>query len=317
MSTENRPIIDAQCGALIDAGLKDQLLLPADAQYDEHINSWWSASSRLRPWCIVRPRTTEDVSLAVRALRDAGVGHFAIRSGGHSHWAGGSSIQDGVTIDLGHLNSVVYDAETKLARIGTGCRWGDVYQILEKQGIMVAGGRDAGVGVGGFLTGAGNSFYTSLHGFGCDSIINAEVVLADGSVVNANSESHPDLWKALKGASGNLGIVTRFDMSTFPAKDVWGGVRITPNTELDAMADALVKFTDKNDKHPESALLVNFTYMPSVSPDIVAGQFMADTGGVENSPGFEEVLSVPDTLRDLKQRPLSSLAGDYALPEGL
>lgn len=310
-------VIDAQVSGLIDAGLKDQLLLPTDALYAERIDSWWSASARLRPGCIIQPRTTEDVSRAVRALRDAGVGEFAVRSGGHSHWAGGSNIQHGVTIDLGWLNSVAYDAETKLARIGPGCRWRDVYPALEMQGVAVAGGRDGGVGVGGFLTGGGNSFHTSRYGFGCDSIINAEVVLADGSVVMANSESHPDLWKALKGGSGNLGIVTRFDLSTFPAKDVWGGLRATPHTEIDAMIDALIAFTDKNHKHPEAAVIVNFIYIPAMDPEVIVINLVADTEGQENSPGLDGILSVPEKFRDFKKRPLSVITTDYTMDPGL
>lgn len=124
---------------------------------------------------------------------------------------------DGVTINLGLLNSIVYHKENSTASIGPGGHWGDVYLALDRHGVTVAGGRDATVGVGGFLTGGGNSFSTARKGWACDTIRRFEVVLADGDVVVADEHTNADLFLALKGGggSGNLGIVTRFDMEAF------------------------------------------------------------------------------------------------------
>jgi FAD/FMN-containing dehydrogenase len=143
-----------QCDALIEAGLGKQLLFASDDEYDERIASWWALNSRLRPWCLVQPENTEQVSTVVTALLGAGNGagdwHIAVRSGGHS-LPSSNNIVDGVTIDLGKMNDATYDSNTSLASIQPGGRWEDVYAKLLKYDVMVAGGRDGDVGVGGFF----------------------------------------------------------------------------------------------------------------------------------------------------------------------
>jgi FAD/FMN-containing dehydrogenase len=108
---------------------------------------------------------------------------FAIRSGGHTTWAGSNNIDDGVTIDLGLMNSTTLNPKTKVASIAPGSRWAQVYESLDPQGLTVTGGRAGTVGVAGFLTGGGNSFYTAQQGFACDNVKNFEVVLATGWVL--------------------------------------------------------------------------------------------------------------------------------------
>lgn len=315
-SADRSSIQSNQCDALIAAGLGTQLLLPGDAAYEPRVNSWWSATSRLRPWCIVQPRTTKDVSKALRALSELGTGGFAVRSGGHSHWAGGSNIDNGVTIDLMHFNTTTYNPKTKTASLGPAQRWGDVFKTLEAKGVMVAGGRDGNVGVGGLVTGGGNSYYTGRQGFACDNVVNAEVVLANGRVVDANAHSNRDLWKALKGGSGNFGIVTRIDMEAFPAGQLWGGIRASDKSETPALVKSLIDFTNNNHKSPEAAYIINFTYQPSISPDVVVAQVLIDTKGVENAPMFKEIQQIPEFFNDLKKRPMSGVANDYLLPSG-
>lgn len=70
------------------------------------------------------------------ALASSGHGGFAVRSGGHSHWAGGSNIDNGVTNDLGYFNKINYDTKSKVASLGPAQRWGDVFQFLEQKGVI-------------------------------------------------------------------------------------------------------------------------------------------------------------------------------------
>lgn len=88
---------------------------------------------------------------------------------------------------------------------------------------MVPGGRVGNVGVPGLLLAGGITFYGNQVGWACDRIVNYEVVLSSGDIVNANSSSFPDLFWALKGGGKNFGIVTRFDIETIPSPKVWGG----------------------------------------------------------------------------------------------
>lgn len=112
----------------------------------------------------------------------------------------------------GYMNSTTYDANTALASIQPGSDWGLVYTTLDPLGITVAGGRADVVGVGGFTVGGGYSFYSGLTGWACDNVYNFEVVLGNGSIINANNQENADLFQAMKGSSGNLGLVTRVDM---------------------------------------------------------------------------------------------------------
>jgi FAD/FMN-containing dehydrogenase len=132
------------------------VLYPGDEQYENRTLSYWSVSAQLTPYCVVQPLSTEEVSKAITTL----VGNvlckdtkFAIRSGGHTTWSGSNNIEDGVTIDLGLMNTTTLDPDTSIASIQPGSRWGQVYGTLEPLGFTVAGGRAASVGVAGFLTG--------------------------------------------------------------------------------------------------------------------------------------------------------------------
>jgi hypothetical protein len=156
------------CDALISAGLADRVLLPTSPHYEPRIDSWWSLNGRLHPWCLVQPRTAEEVSLALTTLisvnNGAGDWHIALRSGGHSI-VGSNNIDNGVTIDLGLLDGVTYDRETDLASVGPGGKWMNVYRnLLDKHNVTVVGGRDGDVGVGGFMLGGGISYFSSRKG---------------------------------------------------------------------------------------------------------------------------------------------------------
>jgi len=302
----------SQCERLRDAGLQSLVLLPESDAYVKREATYWAKNVALNPSCIVQPRTSQDVSRVVKVLANAD-GLVALRSGGHTQWAGSNDIAQGVTIDLGRMTDVTYDARSKVASIQPGPRWGDVYDKLLKYSVCVTGGRDGNVGIGGFLTGGGNSYYAGLYGMATDNVVNFEVVLANGQIVNANAKSHPDLWTALKGGSGNFGIVTRFDMATFPAHDLWGGIRVATRSEGDKLAHAMVDFTNKNEKNPEDAHIINYTYGPT-GPDVVVAHVVVDTKGVVNAPAFREIQKIPVVMDDVKKRSMANMANSYLLP---
>lgn len=127
--------------------------------YRERVDSYWSASARLNPWCFVQPQTVSEVSLALTALVAAGQGagdwHIAVRGGGHSGFPGVSNIDNGVTIDMGSFNRTSYNADTGLASVEPGGHWTGAYNELAKSNVTVVGGREGQVGIGGFLLGGG------------------------------------------------------------------------------------------------------------------------------------------------------------------
>ena len=123
------------------------------------------------------------MSTAVKILT-AKTCQFAVRSGGHTPIPGANNVHDGVTIDFLYMNETTYDADIKMASILPAARWGPVYAALEPLGRMVAGGRGSTVGVGDFLLGGGISHYAPRFGLSCDNVVNFEVVLVDGRIVN-------------------------------------------------------------------------------------------------------------------------------------
>ncbi|RDI80476.1 hypothetical protein Vi05172_g9594 [Venturia inaequalis] len=190
---------------------------------------WTNQAGAVTPSCFLQPANGGDVSVAVKILtqpqfRELPACKFAVRSGGHTGWAGAASVEGGVTIDLSKMKEVVVSQDKRMVTLGPGSRWGEVYSQLEEQGVAVSGGRWGNVGVGGLLTGGGLSFFQGLEGLACDGILNHEVVLGNGSIVNANSRENADLHRALKGGSNNFGIVTRFYVKAFPHTDIWGGM---------------------------------------------------------------------------------------------
>lgn len=105
-----------QCQCLVTAGLKAQVYYPTDAKYKAREASYWSADSPLSPLCIVQPRNTAEVSLALKTLANAS-GNFAVRSGGHMQWAGGSDIHNGVTIE--YVFPQIYYTSMFISKVST------------------------------------------------------------------------------------------------------------------------------------------------------------------------------------------------------
>ncbi|KAE8414666.1 hypothetical protein BDV36DRAFT_311694 [Aspergillus pseudocaelatus] len=212
------------CLALIGA-LGNKVSFPNTQLYNDSINTYFSQqNSNLHPLCIVSPTTAEDVSTAIKTITSTlETTNFAIRSGGHAPFTGASNIANGITLDLRGLNRITVSPDHTTASIGVGATWGDVYSHLDPLGLSVAGGRAAQVGVGGLTTGGGISYFSPRYGWTCDTVTNFEIVLANGTIVNANEHENPELMIALRGGSNNFGVVTRVDMKTFEQGPIWGG----------------------------------------------------------------------------------------------
>lgn len=265
--------------------------------------AYWSLSTRRRPWCFVVPSTTAEVSQTLAALNNSGDGagdwHIAIRSGAHGS-DHSNNIEQGVTIDLSQLNSTSYDAATNIASVGTGARWGSVYDSLDKHGVSVTGGREGVVGVGGFLLGGGNSWYAARTGFACDSVINYEVVLSSGVVINANASVHSDLWKALKGGGSNYGIVTRFDLEAFPAQNLTFATRTMSANYSDQFVDAVAGFTNLDQSSRDNALIGMVSYDPNKGT-ISMGAIQVNTANDANTTAFDAFSRIPALIPETKE----------------
>lgn len=204
------------------------------------------------------------------------------------------------------MNATTWNPETKLASIQPGGSWKAVYETLAPFGVLVTGARVADVGVGGYLTGGGISFHQASHGMACDNVANFEVVLASGDIVNANASSHPDLWRALKGSSGNLGLVTRFDMYGIEYADparpgVWGGNVVFPASSGHAIADAMVDFTGNIHKDENSSIILCWTYNSEISAATTVNTIIFNTEARVKPAAFDGFYSVGGIISDTTQ----------------
>jgi FAD/FMN-containing dehydrogenase len=177
----------------------------------------WNARTPERfPEVIVKARSDEDVIVAVREASAAGR-RVTVRSGGHS-WAG-HQLRDGVTlIDLSELNSIAsVNREEMTAVVEPGCHGTDLVAELDKFDLFFPIGHCPGVGLGGFLLQGGFGWHSRELGPACMSVIGVDVVTADGELVRASADEHPDLYWAARGSGpGFFGVVLRFHLRVYP-----------------------------------------------------------------------------------------------------
>lgn len=188
----------------------------------------------------------------------------------------------------------------QIASIGTGASWGPVLAEVEKYGLSVTAGRVGTVGVGGLVLGGGASFHSGTRGFSCDDVVNYEVILADGSIINANERQHANLFKALKGGSGNFGIVTRVDMIAFPAPELYGGNVFSAWDQKDKYVESFINVINNAEKRPQDSQITLFMWNAG-SPAPMVGGVVVSADGVEDSPSFEALRDIP-TLFDLRRK---------------
>ncbi|KAK5989507.1 FAD-dependent monooxygenase prx3 [Cladobotryum mycophilum] len=201
---------------------------PNSTMYIQENIYWSNRQAEVHPQCFVTPRKTADVSVIMKTLTALNA-PFTVKSGGHTAYAGGSNIADGVTVDLIHLTDIIVSKDHQTVSVGPGNRWINVSQALDPLKLAVVAGRVSDVGVGGLILGGGISYFSGSRGWACDNVRNFEVVLASGQVVNASPTQNTDLFWGLRGGAGaNFGIVTRFDLVAFPQGDLWSQSIIFP-----------------------------------------------------------------------------------------
>src|SRR5258707_1601100 len=200
--------------------LRGRLIQQGDADYDT-ARALYNGMIDKRPRLIARCVNVTDVIAAVTFAREEGW-LLAIRGGGHNG-PGLGSVNDGLVIDLSLMKSVRVDPATQTVRVDPGCTSGDVDHATHAFGLAVPFGIVSTTGVAGLTLGSGTGYLTRSYDLTIDNLLEADVVLADGSFVTASEIEHPDLFWALSGGGGNFGVVTRFLFRAHPGKMVFTG----------------------------------------------------------------------------------------------
>lgn len=205
--------------------IRGEITFPNDTNYDEARKVYNGMINKF-PGMLVRCVDVADVISCVNFGRNQNI-LTAVRGGGHN--GGGLGIcDDGMVIDLSGLKFVRVDTSNSTVRVGGGNIWGEVDHATHPFGLAVPAGIISTTGVGGLTLGGGVGHLSRKYGLTIDNLLEADMVLANGSVVTVNKNQHTDLFWAIRGGGGNFGIVTSFKFQAYPVKTVIGGPTLFP-----------------------------------------------------------------------------------------
>lgn len=245
-----------------NGSIRGDVLGHGDEGYDEARRIWNGMVDR-RPAVIIRCRGVADVIQAVNYARDHDL-LLAVRGGGHS-FAGKSVCDAGLMIDLSPMRAVRVSPDRGSVHVQGGATWHDLDHETQAFGLATTGGLISHTGVAGLTLGGGIGWLARKHGLACDNLLSADVVTAAGGLVHASKDENPDLYWALRGGSGNFGVVTSFEFRLHPlGPEVLGGIIIHP---FEAAAEGLRFYRDfMTDAPDEVACYAMFGRIPEEAP---------------------------------------------------
>jgi hypothetical protein len=291
------------------------LLQQGDSGYDDARRVWNGMYDR-RPAVIARCTSVEDVVAAVNFARDSGL-PLAVRGGGHSA-VGYGVCDDGLVIDLAEMNQVDVNPETRIVRAGGGTTWGQFDAATQEHGLAVTGGRFSTTGIAGLTLGSGSGWLERKCGLTSDSLVAAEVVTADGSVVRCSRDDNAELFWGLRGGGGNFGVVTMFEFRAHQIGPIiYGGMlACLPDKAGEILAFMRDYMADAPEDLGSGVAFVSAPPEPFVPPEM---HFKPITGVIlcwSGSPEEGEKVIAP--IREVAQ-PVMDMVGPmpYAALQGM
>lgn len=238
-------VLEESVVAGLRAQVRGELIQLGEEGYDE-ARKVYNGMIDKRPALIAYCADVADVISAVNFARENDV-LVAVRGGGHNG-AGLGVVDGGLVIDLSRMKGIRVDPVTRTVRVEGGCVWNDVDHATHAFGLAVPCGFNSTTGVSGLTLGGGHGYLTRKYGLTIDSLISADVVLADGSFVTASEEENEDLFWAIRGGGGNFGVITSFLFRAHPVDTVYAGPTLWP---LEQAAEAMRFYRDFMAQAPE------------------------------------------------------------------
>ena len=290
--------------AALRSAVRGRVVAPGDDDYDR-LRTVMIGGVDPRPAAIVLVAGPDDVAATLGLAQDQGV-PIAVRSGGHSGSAHGS-VDDGIVIDLRERKAIDIDPVSRTAWAETGLTAGEVTAACAEHDLAIGFGDTGSVGIGGITSGGGIGYLVRSHGMTIDNVLAAEVVLADGRCVVADETAEPDLFWAVRGGGGNIGVVTRFKFRLHELGRIHGGFLILPATP-----ETVAGFVAAAEAAPETvSTILNVMPappMPGLAEDVVGTMVIfamlvdssdAAAGGTALGPFRELAEPHLDLLREM------------------
>lgn len=246
-----------------------KVILSGDPDYDT-ARTLFNGMIDRHPAAITQCSGVADIQRALAFGLDGGL-EIAVRGGGHGV-AGRALCDGGLVIDLRHMNGVSVDPDRGTARVAGGATMGDLDRATQPHGLAAPGGRVSTTGVGGYVLGGGDGWMARKLGLACDSLVEAELVTADGTLVRASESENTELFWALHGGGGNFGVATSFTLRLYPLPTITFALLFWPADEAESV---LPRYRDFMAEAPDdvggAALLLTGPEEPFV-PEALQGR---------------------------------------------
>ncbi|MDQ3926830.1 MAG: FAD-binding oxidoreductase [Actinomycetota bacterium] len=256
------------------AGLRGTAYAPGDEGYDG-ARSAWNLAADQRPALVIMAEAAADIVAAVRLARRRSLG-VGVMATGH----GAASLpHGGVLINTSRMKGVQIDPVAQTARVEPGVKWKDVIPEAQKFGLAGLLGSTSDVSVTGYTTGGGFAWLGRKYGFNADSVIEAELVTADGELLRVSSEENADLFYGIKGGGGNFGIVTSLEFALYPISHVYGGNIYYPIERAPEVLEHYARWIETlPDEMTTAVVFLNFPPIPEMPPYLRGRSFIAVRG---------------------------------------
>jgi hypothetical protein len=226
---------------LLRAVIAGEVHVPGDAGYDE-ARSAFNLALDLRPAAIVVAESASDVINAVRYAKEHGL---RVAPQGTSHGAGPlGSLEDAMLLKTTRMRGVEIYPATRTARVEAGADWQDVTVPAHEYGLAGLAGSAPDVGVVGYTLGGGLGWLGRRYGLSANSVVAVEIVTPDGRLVRADNHCEPDLFWAVCGGGGSVGVVTALEIQLYPVREVYAGALFFPVERSSEVLHAWRKWTD-------------------------------------------------------------------------
>ena len=297
--------------SILKQGLRGSVLEANDGAAYEEARKLYNGMVDKRPRLIARCADVADIIASVNFGREQDM-LVAIRGGGHNG-PGLGSCDGGLVIDLSLLKCVRVDPTARTVRVEPGCTQGDVDHATHVFGLAVPAGIVSTTGVAGLTLGGGTGYLTRAHGLTIDNLVEADVVLADGSFVTANQNQNHDLFWALRGGGGNFGVVTSFLYRAHPVKTVYAGPIFW---DFKHAKQIMQFYRDFLPNAPEKlGVFVGLKRVPAVAPfpeEFWGKKACALIGGYNGSAA--EGIAAMKPVRDALPEPMFDWMGEMPFP---